>query len=126
MFNEPFLCPGAESSVGDVELIETEFIPLLIDSSEVAGLLLILIMLHSVLAILLTVPSTVSSDFLKKILKSSQNESYKNIIYKDTPCFLTYTENANNDCGKIPTQSHTFIIMHTMYMIQPYSYQVFV
>ena len=123
MFNELFLYPGAESSVGDVELIETEFIPLLIDSREVAGLLLILIMLHSVLAILLTVPSTVSSDFLKKI-KSSQNESYKNIIYKDTHCFLNYTENANNDCGKIPTQSHTFIIMqqHTKYMIQPYSY----
>ena len=38
--------------------------------------------------------------------------------------FSTYTENANNDCGKIPTQSHTFIIMqqHTKYMIQPYSY----
>ena len=124
LFNELFLCLGAESSVGDVELIETEFTPVLIDSSEVVGLLLILIMLHSVLAILLRVPSTVSSDFLKKI-KSSQNENYKNITYKDTHCFTKPHINLYRkckQCGKIPTQSHTFIIMHTKYMIQPYSY----
>ena len=92
-----FLCPGAESSVGDVELIETEFIPLLIDSGEVAGLLLILIMLHSVLASLLTVPSTVSSDFLEKI-KSSQNENYKNITYKDAHCFTKPHINLYRKC----------------------------
>ena len=97
MFNELFLYPGAESSVGDVELIETEFIPLLIDSGEVAGLLLILIMLHSVLASLLTVPSTVSSDFLEKI-KSSQNENYKNITYKDAHCFTKPHINLYRKC----------------------------
>ena len=107
LFNELFLYPaGAESSVGDVELIETEFTPLLIDSSEVVGLLLILIMLHSVLAILLTVPSTLSSDFLKEI----------KITYKDIHCFIKPPFNLYRKCkqsGKISTMPHTFIIMHT-------------
>ena len=65
LFTELFSWPVLDSKVGKVALMETELIPLLIDSREAGFLLILIMLLCSFLAILLSVPPAVSSDFLQ-------------------------------------------------------------
>lgn len=52
--------------VGEVALMATEFIPLFIESMYAGFLLILILFLCSVLAILIGVVVTISSDFLKE------------------------------------------------------------